>query len=93
MSTNYHWVIEPIVILTGATVTLEPEDPRVHIGLASGGEFVWAQDPTNVEQVALTWPEARLIEDEYGRRFSWAEFKAVIAGLPERRDLIGQRFG
>jgi hypothetical protein len=91
MSTNFHWAVKSTILPTGAEVRPDTADPLVHIGLRSR-DFAWAQDPAAVERIAAAHPHARLIEDEYGQKYTWSQFKAMLAGCQERRELIGQWF-
>jgi len=92
MSTNFHWTVTSSVLPTGETARPDIDDLKVHIGQRSGRSFHWAQDPTVVARLAAARPRAKLIEDEYGRRYTWAQFQEAIAGLEPYLALVGKWF-
>jgi hypothetical protein len=93
MSTNFNWVVVTSVLPTGETARPDTDDPKVHIGKRSGREFHWAQDPTAVARIAAARPRAKLIEDEFGLRYTWAQFQEAIADLKPDLALRGKWFG
>jgi hypothetical protein len=92
MSTNFHWTVTASVLPTGETARPDTNDPDVHLGKRSGDLFCWAQDPAAVARIASARPRAKLIEDEYGRRYTWAQFQAAIAGLEADLTFLGRWF-
>jgi hypothetical protein len=92
MSTNFHWAVVASVLPTGETVRPDTDAPEVHIGKRGGRSFCWAQDPAAVARIAALRPRAKLIEDDYGRRYTWAQFQEAIADLESDLSLIGKWF-
>ena len=92
MSTNYYWASEPVLLPTGVEVSLDTEDPAIHIGKRSGGRFIWAQPPAQVGAVCRLRPAEALIQSEYGERLTCAEFLDLIADEPADTGSIGGWF-
>ena len=92
MSTNFYWTVPTTTLPTGEHVRPDMDDPLIHIGQRTTNLFTWAQQPDEVKRIASTRPRAHLIEDEYGRKYTWAAFSAAIAGLTDHTIYIGQRF-
>jgi hypothetical protein len=91
MSTNYYWVVDPIVTPTGESIEMDVLDPRIHLGKRVNNTFIWAQDPIRAMMTLVSTPDLFVL-DEYGQMLTSTEFLSILFDLDDIESSIDRRF-
>jgi hypothetical protein len=77
----------------GRELGFNKSPPHAKTGVASCSSFTWAICPDELKDIAVSRPSAKIVVDEYGRRYTIKEFYSFLLECPiQSTDLVGQLF-